>query len=381
MMKKTFAIFLVLAGFVLIAVNPVPAAVKLATGAHYDSFSSDQGGEKGSQFLMPVSLSLGTKNGWFGGLASGYVSSSYTPPAEGADAETLSTFLDTKLSLFYSTSLAGACVRVGSTFSLPTGRSDLTLKERRTEMDQFDDLVGVTDFGGGTSANPGFTFAVPLGRLILGGGLSHHFRGEYDPTAEIENDEVDPGDESLAKVSVAWDGGRHNFLVGVRYLAIWPDKVGGREVYKEGDMVSTNFRFEFKPRPWRLTLEGSYNTWFKGKRLVGEDILAVDEIKRLGDDFAVRAVAEYQVWPTLVVLALGRGRWVQANDYPSESAFYDGGRTAFEGLAGFRYTLLPGVFLNGSVAYTRMDANADALTAADTSYQGFRTALNIETSY
>jgi hypothetical protein len=381
-MKKNIpAILLIAACLFLVAANPAPAAMKFATGAHYDSFSSDQSDEKGSQFLTPISLSLGTQNGWFGGLASGYVSSSYTPPVEGAEAEKVNTFLDTKVSLFYSTALSRACVRIGSTFSLPTGKNNLTLRESRAEMNRFDDLVGVTDFGGGASANPGFTFAIPFGRLVLGLGASHHFRGKYDPTADIDHDDVDPGDESLTKVSVAWDGGLLNFLVGVRYLAIWPDKVGGQEVFKEGDMVSTNFRFELKPRPWKFTLDGSYNTWFKGKRLVGEEILAVEEIKRFGDDVVVRLVGEYQVWPTLVVLALGRGRWVQENDYPDDSAFYDGGQTSFEGLAGFRYTLLPGVFMNGSIAYTQMDAKAGGVFPEDTDYQGFRTALNIETSY
>jgi hypothetical protein len=146
-------------------------------------------------------------------------------------------------------------------------------------------------------------------------------------------------------------------------------------------MVSTNFKFELKPRPWKFTVEGAYNTWYKGKRLVGEEVFAIEEIKRFGDDVIVRAVAEYQVWPTLVVLALGRGHWVQANDYSKDSAFYDGGQTSFEGLAGFRYTLLPGIFMNGSVSYSQMDANADAVFPEDTTYQGFRSTLNIETTY
>ena len=107
----------------------------------------------------------------------------------------------------------------------------------------------------------------------------------------------------------------------------------------------------------------------------------MEEYSRFGDDLVVRAVVEYRVWPTLTLLAVGRGHWVQANDYEPEAPLYDGDRTALEGTLGFRYALFPGISLNGSVAYQQVDEDADAVQPVDTTYNGFKSALNLVTVF
>lgn len=382
MKGKTIFLFLTVAGLLIASCLPAGAAMNFSAGAHYDSFSSDQSREEGNQFFTPISLAMGSEGGLFGALNGGYVVSTYRPPEEGADDVTVSTLIDTKVALFYSAPVLRGCLRLGSTFNLPTGKSSLTPFERRAEMDnRYGELVSVTNFGEGTNANPGFAFALPLGRFVLGLASSYHFKGAYDPTAEGGDEEVDPGDEALAKVSFGFDGKIFEFLGGVKYLSVQPDKVGGQEAFKEGDMLSVNAKMEFSPGPWGIFLEGVYSTWYKGKRLAGNEGLGVEEFARFGDDLVVRAVVEYRVWPTLTLLAIGRGHWVQANDYEADSPLYDGDRTALGGTLGFRYALFPGMSLNGSVAYQQVDEGADAVMPEDTTYNGFRSALNLVTVF
>ena len=370
------ALFVIFAG---LAPSTAWSAISFGTGVQYDSFSSDQTREKGSQVTSPVTASVGG-GGFFGGLASGYVSSTYRPAAAGADDVTVSTFLDTTISLSYSRPIGGACLQVGSSFNLPTGDSSLDADERQAEMDsRYGELVSVTDFGAGTNANPGFAIAIPIKRLIIGGGFSYNILGAYVPSSEIDGDDVDPGDQFLGKISLGWDGKLFKVIGGVKYQWIFPDEIGGEEVFKEGDMVGGNVKLSFKAASWNFTLEGAYTTWFKGKRFTGDQELLVEELRRFGDDLTLRAKVSYRVWPTLKLKLIGRGRWVQDNEYPETSAFYDAGRNTYSILGGFSYSLHPWVSLNFNVTYLTVEEGADASFAQATDYQGFKTALSIDT--
>ena len=377
-------LFLVATAFLALCAFSTPSGAELlrfSTGARYNSFESDRSREKGSQLYTPFTLSTGT-GGLFVGLASGYVVSSYQPAQEGEDRVTVRTVLDTNLTLFYTVPLTWGCLRIGGSLNLPTGKETLDAREQAAEMDRnYGDLVEVTNFGQGFNADPGFAFTLPLGRLLVGFGLSRHIRGAYDPTKDVEDDRLDPGDETATKLTLGWRGDRWGVLAGVRYVAIGADKIGGQEVFKEGDMVGVNGKLEIRPRPVGVTLEAAYNTWAKGKALAADGGLAAEEVKRFGDDLRLRVTLKYRVKKPLTLRVYGRGHWVEANDYDRSSTAFDGGRTALEGGVGLRFVLLPGVWIDGVASYLDVKDKADALLAEDTRYKGFKTALNVVARY
>jgi hypothetical protein len=365
--------------FVLLLPVSGVAATSFSLGERYSSFENDRSGEKGSQFYTPVALSGESDAGFFGGLTSGYVVSTYRPQA-GAEDVTVSTFVDTKLSLSYTAALARGCVRLGSTFNLPTGTSALPDEERGAEMDrEYAELVDVSNFGEGTNANPGFAFTLPLGDFTIGLGASYHLKGPYDPTADVANDNVDPGDEALGKLTVRWEGTHANISAGIKYQVIGADKVGGEVAYKEGNMLSANAKLEYTPKPWLLFVEGAFNTWDKSRSLSGAGNLPVEEFTRYGDDFLVKASVQYLVSSKFVLLTDAKGRWARGNDFPRDSEYYDSGRTTLEGGVGFVYQIFLGVYVSGSVAYQQVKEAADADLPEDATYTGLKGSLYLTT--
>lgn len=366
-------------------VLPLPATAAdtlFSVGEKYSSFENNRNGEKGSQFFTPISLSTGSENGLFAGLSTGYLVSTYRSAQPDAQEVTVSTLLDTKASLYYTAALGRGCVRVGSTFNLPTGKSSLSGEERGAEMDrEYGELVDVTNFGAGTDANPGFAVTLPWNKFTVGLGGSYHVKGAYDPTTDVEDDSVDPGDEVLGKFTLRWVGGDTKVTAGMKYQYVGADKIGGELAYKEGNMLAANANLEFTPKPWFVYLEGAYNNWEKSRNITGSGNLPFEEFARYGDDLLLKATVQYLATPMLVLVVEGSGHWAQGNGFPRDSVHYDSGRTSLEAEAGFVYQIFLGVYVSGSVAYLRVKEDADANQAEDTTYDAFKSSLHLVTFF
>jgi hypothetical protein len=362
-----------------LAPGAAAAAVSFATGSSYSSFESDSTRERGSQLLTPVTLSVQGANGFFGGLAGGYAVSTYRPATPGADEVTVRTLLDTQVALFYTGTLGPGCIRVGSGFNLPTGSATLTATERRAEVDaQYSELLPVSSFGEGTNASPGFAYTIPLGAYTVGVGASRHLRGSYDPSADVDGDEVDPGDETLGKLSLEWRGETLKVRGGLRYQHVAPDKVGGVETFAEGDALSGDFAAEYRSGAWFLSFEGAYNTWADSESLAGGS-LATEQHRRYGDEVLMKGTAQYLLTRSLLLSVTGRGHFVRANGFPVDSALYDSGRAAVEAAVALWYQAFPGIYLNGGVSCQQVRERADGTLAEDTVYTGTKVSLNLVT--
>ncbi|MBI3394048.1 MAG: hypothetical protein HY039_12860 [Nitrospirae bacterium] len=351
------------------------------TGAHYDTFDTGQSKEKGSQFFVPLNVRTGPDSPFFLGVASGWVDTSYQP-AGGGEKVRVKTPLDTNLTAFYTIPWEGACFRLGVSANLPTGKATLSARERAAEIDRnFGDLVGVTNFGRGFDANPGFSMTLPLGKLTLGVGVSHNKTGAYDPTSDVENDKLNPGDETAGKLSIGWTGDRVRFLIGGRYTAVSADKVEGREIFKEGGQAAANLRLEVPPAPVGFSLESSYQAWAKNKQAAGDGGLAAEEVASFGTDWRYRVGVQYVPVNNLTLELFANGHRVQANDYAKSSAYFDGGRNALEGGLGFDYSILAFISFNGRFSYQNVKDKADAALSNDTTYKGFKSSLNLVARY
>jgi hypothetical protein len=381
-LRSRAGIACVLGAFTLFPPLPCVAGTLFSLGEKYSTFENNQNREKGSQFYTPVALSTGSEDGFFGGVSTGYVISTYRPPQPGAEDVTVRTLLDTKLSLFYTAALGRGCVRAGSTFNLPTGKGRLSGEERGAELDRgYTELADVSNFGEGTNANPGFAFTLPLDTFTLGLGGSYHVKGAYDPTTDVGHDNVDPGDEVLGKFTLRWSGSDAKITAGIKYQYIGADKIGGDVVYKEGNMLSANANLEYTPKPWFVYLEGSYNNWEKSRNLTGAGNLPVEEFARYGDDVLVKATVQYLATPALVLIVEGNGHWAQGNRFPRDSANYDSGRTSLEAEVGFVYQIFLGVYVSGSVSYLQVKEAADAALPEDTTYHAFKGSLHLATFF
>lgn len=366
----------------LLFASPVGAEWGTAgTGAHYDAFDTGQSKEKGSQFYVPLNVRTGPDSPFFLGVASGWVDTSYQP-ASGGEKVRVKTPLDTNLAAFYTIPWEGACFRLGVSANLPTGKATLSARERAAEIDRnFGDLVGVTNFGRGFDVNPGFSMTLPLGKLTLGLGVSHNKTGSYDPTSDVADDKLDPGDETTGKLSIGWAGDRVRFLIGGRYTAVTADKVEGREIFKEGGQAAANLKIEVPPAPVGFSFESSYQAWAKNKQAAGDGGLAAEEVASFGTDWRYRVGVQYAPVKNLTLELFANGHRVDANDYAKSSAYFDGGRNALEGGLGFDYSILAFISFNGRFSYQNVKDKADAALSQDTTYKGFKSSVNLVARY
>lgn len=118
------------------------------------------------------------------------ISKSSRAGAEGRVA----TLGDTILSLAKRQETAKVMLEYSLDVNIPTGKPTLSRSERNTRMNE--DLLEVSQFGKGWGFTPAIEASWKIGREdIWTVGTSYAFAGTYDPTADIKNDDISPGNE------------------------------------------------------------------------------------------------------------------------------------------------------------------------------------------
>ncbi|WP_418807129.1 hypothetical protein [Phascolarctobacterium faecium] len=148
-------------------------------------------GWSGSQFVQPYYFGYANKNNYWG-LNFNYVcSENKTPGYRGK----VNTFTDTLLYFSTRNNKDKYIVDYNLGINIPTGKASLSSYERNARMDE--DLVRFTEFGEGWNFTPGIAVVRRLGgdKDLLTVGTSYSFRGGYDPTSDIDDDKISPGNE------------------------------------------------------------------------------------------------------------------------------------------------------------------------------------------
>lgn len=148
-------------------------------------------GWSGSQFVQPYYFGYANKNTYWG-LNFNYVSSKNKTPGQEGE---INTFTDTLLYFSTHNNKDKYIVDYNLGINIPTGKTELSRYERNARMDE--DLVRFAEFGEGWNFTPGIAVTRKIGgdKDLLTAGTSYSFRGAYDPTSDIEDDKLDPGNE------------------------------------------------------------------------------------------------------------------------------------------------------------------------------------------
>lgn len=145
-------------------------------------------GRSGYQVVVPITAGYWQKDlSWY--IGTNLVSSHNNSSGRSGSVQTMT---DTTFSIMKRNEKPKYIVDYLFDVNIPTGKSALSWSERYARMNE--DIVGKSTFGEGWKFTPGIDLTRKIGkedRWTI--GLSYSFNRPYDPTSDIANDTVSPG--------------------------------------------------------------------------------------------------------------------------------------------------------------------------------------------
>jgi hypothetical protein len=251
--------------------SPIAPATRAAAGSMSVNLESyyynwnDELGNRGNQVVMPLTGTY-SKGNFDLGLRTAYIKSQFKGNlildnvVIGERQGDVSTWSDTSLSMAYTLKQSKVPVRFNLDVNVPTGKATLKGDEKNAIMDGA--LVQQTRFGEGWNFAPGVSVSYALSpKDVVGVGLSHIFRGRFDPNGDVVNDEINPGNETVATLQYQRSGKRGLFMGGLIYTHYGKTTRGGEEYYRTGDRLDVNGTGVLQlSQGSRLQLSGRYFT-------------------------------------------------------------------------------------------------------------------------
>jgi hypothetical protein len=292
------------------------------TGLHVDYWSG--AGQDGRQILAPLSLFYDAP--FWGVGVRGAVGNSARDPGGGRPTGEITGLADTTLGGYYRWVVADVEIRAGLNLDLPTGVS--RLKTRDLAAIQDEDLALLERFGEGFDVNPTVSAYRNFGRFGVGGGLGYLWTGEYDPTKELPNDDLDPGDElTVVALGDVYLAEAVRLVANVGYTFFTDDELGGRETFGEGDELDLRVSLEWRPEPWWVVVSVRDIVRFKADRLDATGRLRTESRNSRGNDLRGGVTVGYIFDDVWTIEGAVEVKHVRANDYAASDLLYDGGRT------------------------------------------------------
>ena len=348
----------------------------LTSGLHLDAWSAnDSSGQgKGYELLVPLGIFYDTPT--WGLSARGSVGTSQHD-LDGAPNASMTGFTDTTVSGYYRLRLAsGTDVRFGLDMDLPTGVSRLKTKDLPAIQDE--DLVALQRFGEGFDVNPTIIVYHNFGDWGLGGGIGYLFRGEYDPTEDIPNDDFDPGDElTVSFLGDVFLGDVWRLIGRASYTHFTTDERGGIETFRQGDEIDIGVSLEWRPEPWWavLSLRDIYH--FKADRINGTGEVSEEFRNSQGNEIRGGVTVGYIIDDAWTVRGMVDVRYVAANEYPSSDPLYDGGRFKIAVGPGVTWTLSRTFAVDASLRWFYLDAERSPIFPAGANINGVHADMRV----
>ena len=358
-----------------VAVGETPAGADewtAWTGLHLDVWSG--AGQNGHQILAPLTLHFDTPT--WGVNVRGAVGDSKRDPGGDRQSGQITGFTDTTVSGYYRLFVADMEIRAGLNLDLPTGVS--RRKTRDLAAIQDEDLALLQQFGEGFDVNPTISAYRSFGRFGIGGGVTYRWTGEYDPTQEIPNDDLDPGDEFTATLLGDVALAEATRLVGtVSYTMFTTAQLGGRDSFREGNELDFALSLEWRPEPWWVAVTVRDIVRFKAERLDESGQLQTELSNNRGNDIRGSVEVGYIIDDVWTILGAVEVRHVFANEYPESSVFFDGGRTKVA--IGPDVTWLPHrrFGIEGSFRYFMMDVERSSFFPQEGTIHGIHADLRV----
>lgn len=346
--------------------------VHVNSGFHFDWWQ-DTRDNKGRQFHVPLLLEARHQD-FSLSLLTGYAYTHKDPDT--GPTRSLGHPLDSKLKLSYEVvDRLPVDLLIGLDFNLPTGKTDLKLKELDLLMDPY--LVSISPLGEGFNVNPTLSLAQEWGKWVLGISTGYLWRGKYDfgnidenPFRIIEVKDYEPGDIFSLTGEV-----RYNLTQSLQgrlfgnYLwyekSKWKESAKNifgfseiqRRSLKEGDLWLLGMGAQYRQGKWDcdLTFKGIFrekNKYDYVERWIVfdsfafaflTDTVSLTEERRNshGDEWVGDLSVKYFLDEKTTLQSYFQALFITKNDYPSFSLHYQGRREKYSLGFGLRRILIP----------------------------------------
>lgn len=198
------------------------------------------------------------------------------------------------------------------------------------------------------------------------------YNGKYDPTRDIPDDDLKPGDQILGIALFGWQiSAQESLDASLTYSHFFPDKTNGEETYQLGDKVVLGADFYHEGDPIGVvvsvqgTIQGKNKELLKGK-------LRKEEKNSNGADLFGLVDVTYARSENLTLRLLGDIRYYGESDLKTDKGGlpYEGRRVRYAIGPGFMYRLNDHLSWNGLLKFHHMRRKADVIQDKDVTFQG-----------
>jgi len=379
-MKLSGYIFLALSLTATVGISsPALGETFLSAAIRYNG-SVDNGSPEttGSELTLPLGFAYRGES--FSLSAETAYSNAYVEDTDGAEAS-ISSFTDTLLSVSYTYALSNHPVALlfGIDANLPTGHERLGEEEESAEWGESGDLFEVDNFG------EGFNFGLSFGAMhqyedtVIAFQGAYVLTGAFDPSSDLEDDELDPGDQLLllgllnAQVS-SW--------LNVEWLMVysyfWADKTEGTKTFQQGNqfMLGGNMTLVREPMTISAHLQATFPK--VNKELV-DDAWEQEHDNSNGIHITGGVAGAYALSERLTLQLQGDVRYYGASDLQDEetSLPYSGKRIRYAVTPGVTYLFTNNLSFRGGAELFVMTQEQDMFTEEDLFFRGFNIQLSI----
>lgn len=381
-MKHRMFLFLIV--FCLFSYAYVPmtfAELQLSTGLRYDAFADDHAPKTvGYETTLPLGLTYR----WRRLLVTldTALSSANVFPADDADAE-LSGLTDTHLALSYGLPNLPVGVIVGLDLNLPSGKERLNDAQRTAEIGENHDLFEIDDFGEGFNVEMSLGLAKQVGNVSLSLNGAYQVNGEYDPTQDLADDDLDPGDRLWIAGLLKWQAASWlDIDTSLVYSYFSTDKIQDAKSFQEGEKFTAGAALHIhtllrKP----VSIVAGFQQTVQGKNTVldSEQNFRTESENSNGREFFGVLDLLYHYSPRFTLRLLGDLRYYGESERTSAAADLplEGQRVRYAFGPGFIYQPHKRLALNGLVKYFVLNQDHDVSWERETTLRGVNLAVGL----
>ena len=371
-MKRTYCCILMCCVVFMLGLSLQAAAQTfISSSVRYDVFYDDRDPESsGAEITVPLGIAYRQER-FSLSLETAYASADVSW-SDGTDAK-LSGLTDMLLSASYSYVFPRRPIALlfGLDMSLPSGQATLSELERRAEAGESNDLFEVDDFGAGLNIGPSLGLLREFDTVALSIHASYIFNGEYDPTSEIPDDDLDPGDQIFLLGGLDWYAAEKlDFGAFLSYSYFGTDTVNGKENFREGQRLVFGGNVRINTLPVGGVISLQYTLQAKNEVMI-EETLQEEADNSNGSEFFGLAALNYLASPKLTLRLQGDIRYYGESEAEDESGLsFSGKRIRYAAGPGFNYRLTKQVSLNGLFKGFVMNQDRDQFEEQDIEFYG-----------
>jgi len=347
----------------------------------YDTFYDDLSpGTDGFEITVPVGITY-THEHFSLGVLTAY-SDATVNFDEDDSSSGLSSVTDTLVSASYTLTIPRTRIALiaGVDANFPTGKERLSEQEERVEAGEDHNLFLVEDFGEGLNIGLSLGLGRESEKLSIGLHSAYIFKGEFDPTRDIPDDDLDQGDQATAIALVNWKAASWLSLeTFTSYTYFFPDKTNGEEHFREGALMSVgeNFRIGREPVELALSVQSSFQQ--KNEELVNDHLEREPENSN-GIKVSGSVEITYTMFSNFALRMQGNIRYYLESDRKDDLSGlpFSGERIRYAGGPGFRYVLNRHLSCSGWATYFLMDQDRDLSLDQDVTFQGVNVELGVQ---